>query len=88
VGLGERSADAEGDGDGAHEGGDGGHHDGAETDEASFNDGVVGRFFFLMDRLVGKIDHHNPVFQHNSNEHDETDEGIDGESLMEYGEGE
>ena len=42
--------------------GHGGHHDGPETKETSFIDGVKGRFAFLAFGFEREINHHDGVF--------------------------
>ena len=86
--LGHGAADAEGDGDGSHARGKGRHKNGAEADEGSFNDGIIGRFLFFSNGDVGEVDHHNAVFHDDSNEENEADERIDGEGLIEDVKGE
>lgn len=81
------AADAEGDGDGAHEGGEGGHEDGTETGKAGVGDGLFGGFAG-EDRVVSKVDHDDAVFHDDAKEKDDADEGVEREGFVEDEEGE
>lgn len=87
VALGACVARADGDREGAHDRGAGGHEDGAEADEAGLDDGILGRFT-LFNGFIGKVDHEDAVFKDDADEEDEADEGIDREGLIEEVEGE
>src|SRR5579863_8962496 len=54
-------AAAEGERDRAEERGHGGHHDGAEAQQARLIDGLFGRLAFLTFRFEGEVDHHDGV---------------------------
>ena len=69
-------AEAERDGERAHQGGHGGHHDGAETEEAALVNGDVRRSSATLS-VESDINHHDGIFLDNADEHDEADEGVD-----------
>ena len=52
------------------------HHDLPEAQQTALVNGVV-RAFAVMLRLDGEINHHDGVFLHDADEHDEADETID-----------
>lgn len=54
-------AKANGNGKGAHDGGDGGHHDGAKAGDAACHDGFVGVFTDAFG-FEGKVDDHDAIF--------------------------
>lgn len=85
--LGGHASDADGDGDSAHDGGEGGHEDGAKTGQARFIDG-----FFCgvasKDGIVGEIDHDDAVFHDDAEEEDKANEGVEGEGFLEEEKGE
>ena len=55
----------------------GGHHDRTETQQAAFMDRIGGRFAVLALRVDGEVNHHDGVFLHDADEHDEADETVD-----------
>src|SRR5260370_33595847 len=66
---------AEGDGQGAHERGHGGHHDGTEALHA----GVVNRLIVwctVLDPLLCAVYDHDSVFLHDAHEHEHADERV------------
>ena len=69
-------ADAEGDGERAHDGGHGGHHDGAEADEARFEDGFFCALALDALCLQCEINHHDGVLFHDADEEQDADEAI------------
>ena len=72
---------AEGDGNGAEEGGHGGHHDRAETLEASLVDGFGGSGSGGAFGVEGEVDDHDGVLFHDADEQDDAEEGIEVEVL-------
>src|SRR5580700_10337036 len=54
----------------------GSHHDGPETDQASFIDGLGWREALISFRIESEVDLHDRVLLHDADQHDETYEGI------------
>ncbi len=69
-------AEAESDGQRAHERSESGHHDGAEARDAGFVDGV-GIVHSLRDALLGEIDDHDSVFLDDAHQHEHADESVE-----------
>src|SRR6185437_3297884 len=61
--------------DAAHHGGQRGHQDGAEAQQAGLVDGLPRRFAVLALGLEREVNHHDGVLLHNADEQDEADEG-------------
>lgn len=59
-----------------HDGGSGGHEDGAESCGGSFEDGIV-FIHALFHELIGEFDDEDAVFRDEADEGDETDLGVD-----------
>src|SRR5258706_7932206 len=59
--------------------GHGSHHDGAETKQASFVDGIERRLPFLALGLQCEVDHHDGVFLDDADEQDDADQRDDAE---------
>src|SRR6267143_177314 len=57
----------------------GSHHDGAETKQASFLDGIERRLPYLALGLEGEVDHHDGVFLDDADEQDDADQRDDAE---------
>ena len=55
------------------------HHDGTETQQAGFVDGIERRLPFLALGLESEVNHHDGVFLHNTNEENDADERNDAE---------
>ena len=80
-GLAQFGADAHADGkrQSAEHGGEGGHHDGTEAHQACLVDGFDGRQALFALGLQGKVDHHDGVLLHDSDEQENADQGHDAE---------
>src|SRR5271157_2679293 len=65
----------------------GGHHDGTESQEAGFINGVFRLLAFFALRLQSEVNHHNSVFLDDTDQQDDTDESDDGEFLVEKQQG-
>src|SRR5579863_2173811 len=72
----------------AEQRGHGGHHDGAEAEQAGFVNRIEGLLPFLTLSFKGKVDHHDGVFLDDTNQQDDADEGNDAEFDVEQKEGE
>lgn len=81
------AAEAKGDGNRSHEGSEGGHEDGADSDKRRVIDGVVDAFAVVNSRFIGKVDEDDPVFEDNAEEEDEADKGVEGKGLAKEDEG-
>src|SRR6267142_3378415 len=80
-------AGAEGERETAEEGGHGGHHDGAEAEEAGFIDGVCRIFAVVAFGVEGEVHHHDAVLFDDADQKDEADDGYDAEIQMEKNQG-
>ena len=69
-------AKAERDGQRGHERGHGGHHDGAEAQQAAFVNRLGGGFPLPL-RVNGEVNHHDGVFLDDADEHDQADKAVD-----------
>ena len=69
------SADAYGEGDRAEHGGQGGHHDRSEPDQAGLVDGVLGFGVFGSFGFDGEIDHKDGVLLDDADQENDADEG-------------
>ena len=59
--------------------GHGGHHDGAEAQQAGLVNRVERRFAFLALGFERKVDHHDGVFLDDADQQDDADQGDDAE---------
>src|SRR6266508_2702436 len=81
-------AGAEGEGEAAEEGGHGGHHDGAEAEQAGLVDGLARRLALGALGVEGEVDHHDGVLLDDADEEDDADQGDDAEVRAAEEEGE
>ena len=63
----------------AQHGGEGGHQDGAETQQAGFEDGVARALAFVALGGQGEIDHQDAVLLHQADQQNDADHGDDAE---------
>ena len=63
--------------------GHGGHHDGAEAQQAGFVDGIRGVLAVLAFGLQSEVHHHDAVLLHDADEQDDADDGHHTEILAE-----
>ena len=63
----------------AEQRGHGGHHDGAEAQQAGLVDGVHRRHALLALGVEREIDHHDAVLLHDADQQDDADQGDDAE---------
>src|SRR5438552_214281 len=66
---------AEGDGQGAHERGHGGHHDGTEAAHAGVVNCLI-VWYTVLDALLREVHDHDSVFLHDAHEHEHADEPV------------
>ena len=70
---------AERQGNAAKQRGHGGHHDGTEAQKAGLVDGFFRRLALLTLGFQGKVDHHDRVLLHNTDQQDDADQRDDAE---------
>ena len=75
-------ADAESNGRGAHQSGHRGHGDRTEANQAAFIDRFRRGFVSGAFALDGKINHHDRVLLHDSDQHDDADETVEVQAEM------
>ena len=63
--------------------GHGGHHDGAEAQQAGIIDRIRGDLDMLSFSLNRKVDHHDSVLLDNADQENDADDGDDAEVLLE-----
>ncbi len=72
-------AGAEGERKSGQERGHGGHHDGAETEQAGFVNGIQRGLAFVALCVEREVDHHDGIFLDDTDEQDDADQRNDAE---------
>src|SRR5581483_3121830 len=72
----------------AHQSGHGGHHDGTEANQSTLVNGFLRALTFVALSVEREVDHHDGVLFHDTDQHDDSHEGVQVQFLVEDEQGE